>query len=276
MSTDIHRWITHSTTHTLDSISRCPQNSDEMQKRILSLFEKGGGRRNFPIAWIILSPPKSDLLYCSALSCVVMYVTTLKYTLCNIFNKFPYNLVMPTHAHYCLIFSHYSNSQLSSLLNCLTFTEHQTVQKMRLNSWCLNLLLKSFASLRGFCFKYGAIHISTAGDTAAHYQHPSSSDMLWRLAMCAAALTGAAWIFPYPFSRSDQCGVRRTSATCVKAWTQHEMGFIRKQLCLLIYLNTRSRLSNWIKSLLLCAESILISSALSFTFSATSSPPMTK
>lgn len=139
----------------------------------------------------------------------------------------------------------------------------------------LNLPFKSFASLRGLCLKSGAIHIYTAGDAAAaHYQHPSSSDMLWRLALCAAAPTTTTCISPSP--SQGQISAEAPSATCAKARTQHEMGFIREQLRLLVYLNTHSthsRLSNCVKRLSMCAESILISSPLPLS---TSSLRMTK
>lgn len=83
-------------------------------------------------------------------------------------------------------------------LNCVT----------SLNIKCsFNLPFKSFASLGGLCLKSGAIRISTAGDAAAaaaHYQHPSSSDMLWRLALCCCRSYQHRLYLPFPFPRSDQ------------------------------------------------------------------------
>lgn len=52
------------------------------------------------------------------------------------------------------------------------------------------------------------------------------------------------------------------STSLQKARVRHEMGFIGEQLHLLAYLKTRSMLSNGVKRLAKCAESILISSSL--------------
>lgn len=115
-------------------------------------------------------------------------------------------LLRGPHVGYHLIFS-------SFFLNWIAFPL-LNIKQSRKWGWTagsLNLPFKSFASLRGLCLKSGAIHISTAGDAAvAHYQHPSSSDMLWRLASCAAAPTSAACISPSP-SQGQRRGAEQHS-----------------------------------------------------------------
>lgn len=129
---------------------------------------------------------------------------------------------------------------------------------MRLNYRCLNLPFTSFASLQGFCLKSGAIRISTARDAdAARYQHSSSSDMLWRLVRCCSYEC----VSPLPLFKVTSAASCQ-APVCKKARMQHEMGFIGEQLHLLAYLKTRSMLSDCVKRLAMCAESILISSRL--------------
>ena len=101
----------------------------------------------------------------------------------------------------------------------LPLAEQKMEQKMRLNSRCLNLPLKSFAShFERLCLKSGEIGISTAGDAAAaaaaHYQPSSSSDMLWRLALRAAAPASAACISSSP--SQGHTGVEPRRHVCEK------------------------------------------------------------
>lgn len=51
----------------------------------------------------------------------------------------------------------------------------------------------------------------------AHYQHPSSGDMLWKLALCTAAPTGATCISPSLSQGQMSTEAVCTSTTCAKA-----------------------------------------------------------
>lgn len=82
----------------------------------------------------------------------------------------------------------------------------------------LTLAFQILPSLQGLCLKSGAIYISTAGDiAAAHYQHPSSRDMLWKLALCTAAPTRGTCISHSLSQGQISIEALCMSTTCAKA-----------------------------------------------------------